>query len=83
MHTRYPALIPTKEGTVSNPSTQPDRDPELSEIARQHPGWELWRAFGGLYHGRLAADHTVKVTGEDRQDLADMIRRAESKRATS
>jgi hypothetical protein len=59
------------------PGTQPDPDPETARLAREHPGWQIWRGgISGTYYA-LAADTAVAVRAETVADLADKIRRAE------
>lgn len=51
---------------------------ELAALARQFPGWEAWKGVSGLWYARRRGTREQPVQGEDTQDLADQITRAEA-----
>jgi hypothetical protein len=61
------------------------RDSELAALAGRFPGWEAWKGVSGLWYARRrevpahapGEYQTVIVSGEDVEDLADAIDRAE------
>jgi hypothetical protein len=61
--------------------TSPTPEPTLTDVQREFPKWQCWRAVSGLYYARRAdaesGDH-AHVKGEDPMDLRDQIIRAES-----
>ncbi len=54
-----------------------DTDPDLAAVARRFAQWECWRGPSGLCYARRAGTRQEPVVGEDPQDLADVILRAE------
>jgi len=69
--------------------TSPTPEPTLTDVQREFPKWQCWRAVSGLYYARRAdvepGDHAhvepgdhAHVKGEDLMDLRDQIIRAES-----
>lgn len=54
------------------------RESELAALARQFPGWEAWKGVSGLWYARRHGTSEPLVSGEDVQDLADQIARAEA-----
>jgi|SRR5712692_1884287 len=49
----------------------------LATLARRLPHWEIWRGTSGLLYARPAGTRDQPIVGEDPQDLADQITRAE------
>jgi hypothetical protein len=68
-------------GWISGPMI--DLEPTVDDVRRAFPGWTVYRGTDQLWHARRkdAAPPARIVTGEDLQDLADMIRREVSKEA--
>jgi hypothetical protein len=62
---------------MSDPTTQPDRDPEIAQLARDHPGYQVWRGPSGTLYARPADDHPAIVHAQHAEDLSARIRRAE------
>jgi hypothetical protein len=54
------------------------RQTALSPLAGRFPRWEAWQGISGLWYARRRGTTDPPVQGESVQDLADMIRRAES-----
>jgi hypothetical protein len=56
------------------------RDAALQPVRSMYPRWHCWVGISGLLYGRLpGSSPPIVVRGEDSQDLADEIKRAESK----
>ena len=53
---------------------------EPAALAARFPHWEAWKGVSGLWYARRRGTSGAPVSGEDAQDLADMIRRAEARR---
>jgi hypothetical protein len=53
------------------------RESELSALAGHFPRGEAWKGMSGLFYARRATTDQP-VSGEDVQDLADQITRAEA-----
>ncbi len=62
-------------GWISGPMM--DVEPTLDDVKRAFPDWTVYRGTDQLWHARLtnAQPPVTIVTGEDLQDLADMIKR--------
>lgn len=60
---------------MTTPAAQNGEHPELAALAREFPGWEIWRGVSRLYYGRHHRDPTLKAQGEDPTDLRDQIRK--------
>jgi hypothetical protein len=61
---------------MTTPAAQNVKDPELAALAREFPGWQIWRGISRLYYGRHHRDPTLKAQGEDPADLRDQILKA-------
>ena len=53
-------------------------EPTLEDIARQHPGWRVWKGADQMCHASPLSGPALAVRGEDPADLADQIKRAEA-----
>ena len=56
-----------------------DTDLTQADVERRRPGWTTWIGNDGLCYGSRTVGTPLTVRGEDWQDLADEIHRAESK----
>jgi hypothetical protein len=61
---------------MTSPATQNGKQPELAALAREFPGWQIWRGASRLYYARHHRDPTLKAQGQDPTDLRDQIRTA-------
>ena len=61
---------------MNDRTNRPDSDAQLARLAREHPGWECWKAISGKWYARTA-DESTYVRGATRADLSEQIRRAE------
>jgi hypothetical protein len=56
-------------------------EPELAALARRFPRWETWKGVSGRWYARLLrSSPPVVLQGEDAQDMADQIMRADALR---
>lgn len=58
----------------------PEREPTLSEVAREFPHWKLWRGISGMYlarHRESLPDAGCEIRGYGLKDLCYQITRAE------
>ena len=62
-------------GWISGPMM--DLEPTLDDVRRAFPAWTVYKGTDQLWHARRtdAQPPVTIVTGEDLQDLADMIKR--------
>jgi hypothetical protein len=65
---------------VTAPSTGPEAEPTLAEVAREYPGWQCARGISGFYYAEHTATGT-QVNGEDPLDLRDQIKAATARLA--
>jgi hypothetical protein len=68
---------------MNTPATQNSKHPELAALAREFPGWEIWRGASRLYYGRHHRDPALNAHGQDPADLRNQIRKAINIRETS
>ena len=57
----------------NSPTNQPDRDSELAQLAREFPGWEIWKGLSGGYYGRERGT-PESIHGETPEELGDRVR---------
>jgi hypothetical protein len=61
---------------AGNGTVDQERELTADDVAREFPGWHIWKGMCGLWYARLAnSSPPVIVRGEDPTDLRDEIRR--------